>query len=171
MLKKDCGYVEPGQKIECKPVELDLPSIKSLRYDQISLNSDNTFKDQGKEMALSIQPTTSGKYLSIKYEVETFIEYQNTFCSSKLPSYSIDLYLQPSSLFNPNQFEPPFQWNPQVIQSLPLTVTMKNEGGEFGGVLLEADKITYFEDDNTIAKIKKDIYNHFEEEKISSEGT
>ena len=172
VLKQEFGFVEPRQKIENKPVNLNLALIRpDLHYENKSVDSDiDDLQDQARAMAESIQPTTTGKCLSIRYELETLIDFEGVCCPIDEPNCIIDLFLQPPYLPNQVQFVPPPQWSPQVFQPPPpIIIIVQNEGGESESIVSEDSKVLPLESDNTFSKMKKDSYEDYEEEKVCDE--
>jgi hypothetical protein len=77
VLRKEFGMVQAGEKIENKNVMLNLKEIRAkVHWGNKSVDSDvEDMQDQMRQMAESIQPTASGSCLSIRYELETLIDF------------------------------------------------------------------------------------------------
>ena len=110
ILSKNFPGLEPNEQIENKELQINLAESKQTyqRYDgEKKLDQDEI------QLAEFIQPTTSGRWLNIQYQLEIKQKFEGTCCSDN-PHCSLAMFLQPPYLPSYGQMAAPNDWDPVI---------------------------------------------------------
>jgi len=121
--------VDDEETLNNKLVEINLAESKQPfhPYDHDDIkpldNSENT-------LAEFLQPTTNGKCVNIRYELEIKWKMEGVCSVYDEPNWIINLFVQPPWLPNYSQMQAPPDWNPQIYDPYQMNVpTVINNPG------------------------------------------
>lgn len=123
VLERSFGSVDANTTKENMLCELNLSLAKQHYVDNFAHYDD--MKKPNKNMisfAETLQPTTSGKCISISYELCTKLEFEGTCCIDN-PDCTMDMFLQPAFMPGYGSVKAPANWNPKnydnVVVKMP----------------------------------------------------